>query len=316
MNHHRKRIKWNNEEVDNLILSKRFNIKRIGNCSSIKDLVDFECAVCQHKWATRVYTLKMCKRYGCPKCANIIRLNNEIIDDRIKYRNIIRIGNYENARKSIEWGCLTCNHKWNSSADNILRGKGCANCDNQLQITNDYVDEKLKINNPLVTRIGSIISSKCKCDFKCKKCKTVWSAIPNNVYRNKNPSGCPKCLYKRENFIYDFLKENLPNEFLNYHYNFFYLKKKFIIDFHLKINDKIVFIEYNGEQHYKPFRFKKETEKFEAIFKKQVERDNLLRIACLNSNIILIELPYTLTNAEIIKKILELPANIDSYVKN
>ncbi len=64
--------------------------------------------------------------------------------------------------------------------------------------------------------------------------------------------------------------------------------QKFIIDFCLILNNKTIFIEYNGIQHYVPIKHFGGKLRFE----KQKERDNLLREYCLNNNIILLEYKY------------------------
>jgi hypothetical protein len=200
-----------------------------------------------------------------------------------------------------------CKHEWVSSADNIMRGKGCASCAGQLNITNEYVDEKLKINNPKIVRIGNIINCKILCEFKCIECNHIWKAIPQNVYRNKHTSGCPKCLYKRERYVHDVILKHIPTTFVKYQHKIKDNLSNFIVDFYIFINNKNIFIEYNGEQHYRPFRFKNKD--YVDIFEKQVKRDKLLREYCIRNNIILIELPYKLTNEEIEKIIIDVKNN-------
>lgn len=74
-------------------------------------------------------------------------------------------------------------------------------------------------------------------------------------------------------------------------------------DFFLEYNRTKYIIEYNGIQHYEytPFLHRKNIE----IFKRQVERDKLLKRYCTANNIVLIEIPYTLKTFNKIKPILE-----------
>jgi predicted nucleic acid-binding Zn-ribbon protein len=255
MHHHNKRI-WDNHRIDLIIQNKKFHITRISDCFSKNDIIKLKCNKCHHLWETKPLFLNNCKKYGCPKCANIIKLTNEIVDERIKDRNISRLESYVNARNPMRWRCNVCKHEWVSSADNIMRGKGCASCAGQLNITNEYVDEKLKINNPKIVRIGNIINCKILCEFKCIECNHIWKAIPQNVYRNKHTSGCPKCLYKRERYVHDVILKHIPTTFVKYQHKIKDNLSNFIVDFYIFINNKNIFIEYNGEQHYRPFRFK------------------------------------------------------------
>lgn len=94
---------------------------------------------------------------------------------------------------------------------------------------------------------------------------------------------------------------------------------KFIrIDFQLNLNNKEIWIEYNGIQHYKYGKnFFKETL---DDYRKQLTRDKNVRDYCKEHNILLIEIPYTYTKYEILKPILEdilfnekLPEDIITY---
>jgi len=82
-----------------------------------------------------------------------------------------------------------------------------------------------------------------------------------------------------------------------------------IVDFIIDYENTKIFIEYNGEQHYKrvPF-FHKTLEEFE----KQLRRDEELRNYCTNNNIKLIEIPYVITDVSdfLTKTIIE---NIDPH---
>ena len=74
--------------------------------------------------------------------------------------------------------------------------------------------------------------------------------------------------------------------------------KVFRIDFVIKQDSQTYYIEYNGEQHYKP------VEKFggEEKFKQQLQRDSDLRIYCKQNNIRLIEIPFTKNTPNLIEK--------------
>lgn len=70
------------------------------------------------------------------------------------------------------------------------------------------------------------------------------------------------------------------------------------VDFSIIYNERPVWIEYHGMQHYKnDFHFYKRTDE---EFENQLKRDQNLRDYCKDSNILLIEIPYILkTYAEI-----------------
>lgn len=103
-------------------------------------------------------------------------------------------------------------------------------------------------------------------------------------------NGCPTCNdSKGERVIFDYLKRNnigfisqykIPNEYL------FCDNKMLYVDFY--IPNKNIFIEYNGEQHYSPYKH------FGGVtrYKKQKARDESLRQYCIKHNINLIEISY------------------------
>ena len=78
--------------------------------------------------------------------------------------------------------------------------------------------------------------------------------------------------------------------------------KLVIVDFKLNINNKVYFIEYNGQQHYEWCKFFNNTKE---SFEKQIQRDVNLKNYCISKNILLIEIPYTYNSKESIVNILK-----------
>ena len=72
----------------------------------------------------------------------------------------------------------------------------------------------------------------------------------------------------------------------------------------MEIKNKIIIIEYNGEQHYKPVRFNGRSQYMaNKCLKRQKIRDVELREYCKNKNYILLEVPYYWKDEETIKQI-------------
>lgn len=115
---------YNNNFIDDYIVNRK--IKRLTNCDGAFKLVKWECLICNHTWKTSPKEIKSGK--GCPKCANNIKYTNEIIDDKLKHRNIKRLGNYINAHTKLELQCTICNNIWYSTGNNFLKGHGCLIC--------------------------------------------------------------------------------------------------------------------------------------------------------------------------------------------
>jgi len=176
---------------------------------------------------------------------------------------------------------------WKTCAYGLLRKKNpgkCPKCANKTPITNEKMDEILKEKK--ISRIENCKdSSKKPILFKCMVCANQWKTAPSNIISG---TGCPLCKNKNEKYIHFLLtKRGIPFE---YHKGIKIGSKRLVIDFILKNG---IFIEYNGEQHYKPVRFGGMTEeKAKEMFIKQEKRDKMLRVHCLNSNIKLIEISY------------------------
>ncbi len=229
---------------------------------------------------------------------NNILYTNKTFDKKLKRinLNVIRLGDYINAKTHIEFQCLIDGYKWCSIPDNIIRGhRGCPKCGGQEKYTNEIFD-MLIIDKPFY-RIGKYIGRKSNINLKCRKCKHEWFATPQNVLR-KN-SGCPNCWFKREKFVGDLLKKYFNKDKIFLHVYKVFNGKRFNIDYVLKTN-KEIFIEYNGEQHYVPVTFGRiSQEKAEQKLLVTKNRDMLLKKNCEQYNISLIVIPYWLKDHEI-----------------
>jgi len=73
---------------------------------------------------------------GCPDCKNKkigdrLRFDNQYLDKFLKTNNIKikRLGNYINSGTHLQFECLNCDHRWNTSPDHIFYERtGCPHC--------------------------------------------------------------------------------------------------------------------------------------------------------------------------------------------
>lgn len=135
---------------------------------------------------------------------------------------------------------------------------------------------------------------------ECGKCKKEFVALPAKIFNGHTTScGCTK-QSSGERYI-----ENLLIELkANYTYDYVIKDCKNIhpLRFDFYMPDLKVAIEYNGLQHYQPVDYFGGEEQF----KLQQKLDNQKREYCLDKNISLLELPYTLSNDEIKSKIINI----------
>lgn len=308
-----------NEKIDELLKNSNLNIKRVGSYINSNTKIEWECILDGYKIFTKPYHVLQNIKKGyylkCPICE--LNLNrgtntkhkwtNEYIDKILKETNrtIIRIENYKNNKDGlIEFSCLIDGHKWKASVGNVINKKtGCPICSekNKLKWTNETVDEYLIKNSKKIKRIGYIKNCISKTEFECLVCNNKWNVKFADIY-NLN-RGCPLCKHKGEKNIRDLiLKYNKFNEF-KHHKRYRIGTKLIIVDFYIEnLNNIKIIIEYNGSQHYIP------NPHFggQPQFEKQQKRDEELRQYCIQNNIHLLEIPYTMKDEEIIAKLIEL----------
>ncbi len=265
---------------------------------SIHSKIEVMCNKHEVKFITTLDQIKRCK---CPKCyeennnrrINNIKLTNDVIDSRLIGRDMKRIGDVCGRHTKIEWECLKCGNIWMQTPGNVIHKSnptGCPKCNGGVSDNKDIFLQKIKDREDLCM-IGDYNSSQSKTLFKCIKCDTEWLAKPANILNLGR--GCPCCKFKSEKLVGDILIKYGYNAQHSVHINSG--SKKYIIDW--LITDKNVFIEYNGEQHYKPVKFggmsnKVAMEKFEE----QKIRDESLRTYCKNKSIHLLEIDGRIYN--------------------
>lgn len=98
-------------EFDEKLKNFNKNIKRIGEYKNYRTKVQFQCLIDGYIWETRPFNIFV-QKSGCPKCGKSLSLNNETFDEKIKDRNIRRLGNYINSSTKIEFECLVDGYKW------------------------------------------------------------------------------------------------------------------------------------------------------------------------------------------------------------
>lgn len=294
-------INLTNEFVDTKLFNR--NIERLDNIINAREKIRWKCKInsCLCIWRTTPDSI-FNGGTGCPSCAGILTLTNDIVDKKLKFTSIKRIGNYINIDRPIEWLCLKCNFTWKTAPNHILNNNtGCAKCYGNISLTNEMVD--LYLIDKKIKRIEDVCNAHSKIEWQCMNdnCLNSWSATINNILHNN--TGCPLCKNKNEKFIYDLFVENniefeyqknikqlFPNETRNYRIDFYIPKLNMII-------------EYNGAQHYRPVCFGGIAKKrAETNFVKQQERDCYIRNACQEHIIKLLEIDGRIFNNSELKR--------------
>ena len=103
-------------------------IEMIGEYKNRNDKTLFKCLLDGHIWKSTWSTIN-CKKYGCPKCAGILPLTKDMVNERLlkSSSNITMIGDYVGSFKKTLFKCAD-SHIWSTSATSVLQGRGCPSC--------------------------------------------------------------------------------------------------------------------------------------------------------------------------------------------
>lgn len=227
---------------------------------------------------------------GCPECKKIriadslrssteefIEKSKRIHGDKYDYSKV----NYINNREKVEIIC-PIHGSFYQKPNSHLSGQGCPECSGNKRLTTEE----------FIKRAREIHGNKydySKTEYKNRKTK-VEIICPDHGSFYQTPfnhligAGCPVCKESRG--------ETQIRRYLESHNIDFESQKSFKglgrmkFDFYLPSYN--LCIEYQGEQHYKPFKY------FggEESFRKRIKRDNLKKIYCETHNINLLEIKY------------------------
>lgn len=123
----------------------------------------------------------------------MIKLNKDVVSERLSFRNISIIGEYNGAAKKSEFTCGN-GHSWTGRLNNVLN-RGCPTCNSRVngghhlysKLTKEIVNERIQHRG--ITMHGSYHTQSSKTEFICKL-EHKWLATPDSVMRL---SGCPAC---------------------------------------------------------------------------------------------------------------------------
>lgn len=134
------------------------------------------------------------------------------------------------------------------------------------------------------------INKETKVEIICNDCGHHFYMTPENHIHGRE--GCSFCTESRgEGFVRTYLEDN--NILYKNKITIYYNDCRFVPDFILE--NRKVWIEYNGQQHYEPIEVFHESI---DTFIHQIKRDCIVRDYCKKNSILLIEIPYTVNTKE------------------
>lgn len=244
------------------------------------------------------------KKHGCPKCKNIniskrnidtkrdtleifIEKSKMLFGNLFDYSKVI----YVNSRTKVLIHSNLENEDFLITPSQFLIGNIKKKYLNLPKVESDTLNNEIFIQRAKLVHGDkydyskvNFVNMKTKVCIICPEHGEFWQTPTNHLY---NIEGCPICDNSKGELIISNVLKGLKLSYTP-EYKIQINNKNLFIDFCVIINNQMVFIEYNGKQHYEPIDY------FggELRFKKQQERDELLREYCCKNEIKLLEYKY------------------------
>jgi predicted RNA-binding Zn-ribbon protein involved in translation (DUF1610 family) len=165
---------------------------------------------------------------------------------------------------------------------------GCREC-MRLERQEDFIARAIEVhgNRYNYSLVDYVIGEKSKVTIICPKCGTFEQNCSSHLYGR----GCPKCGFSKGELLVSQVLNSMGLTY-DYEHTFPDLKssKDYIIPIDFYIPSLNLCIEYDGEQHYKPY------ERFggEDVLKRTQENDATKNEYCAKKGMPLIRIKYTL----------------------
>ena len=258
---------------------------------SISKHFDFICDICYHSFSTSLNDIVSGGNW-CPYCANLKRCDDTLscktcltktfqsFDGKTPSGNL-KIDCWSKRNKKqphevalhcngkFEFICDACHHLFDSSLDNIVKGKWCPYCVNQklcddtlfcktcLEKTFHSFDGKtpsgtLKVDcwhddNPKKPHEEFMCSGK-KYKFNCDACPHTFDSSLANIVNGK---WCPTCKNKTEKLVLEFLQNKFSKKDVKHQFKHEKVKNIRELPFDICLLPHKIIIEVDGMQHFK-----------------------------------------------------------------
>lgn len=259
-------------------------------------VMNFFCKSCNQYFSMKMVNFLTSK--GCPFCVKkeiskrMRKTNDDFLEELFEKfgEEYVSLEKYVKSSVHILVRHTPCGESWKVTPNNLLRGFGCPKCGlekrikSQTKNENVFSKEVYEIGKGEYVLVGKYVNNLTKVAIKHVTCGNVIYMTPGNFLNGRR---CFYCSSSRGEFsIYSFLSDNhIP--FVQ-EYSFSDCKYKSLLWFDFYLKEYNLCIEYQGAQHYKPYKF------FggEESFKEQIIRDKIKEKYCRKNNINLLRIPY------------------------
>jgi len=219
--------------------------------------------------------------------------------DKYDYSDTI----YTLSRNNINIHCKKHNHTFIKTANNHLMGQGCPLCSTELDIirmsktTEEFISDAKRVHGDKYNYSKTkYINAYTHVTIICPIHGEFNQTPSTHIY---SMSGCAKCrISHKVREICEILTHMNIEYFMEY--TFPNCKHKLLLPFDFYIPSLNLCIEYDGEQHFKPFRFYKDSQKnLDKLYIIQ-HRDKIKTQYCKDNNIGLLRISYLDTDIKYI----------------
>lgn len=238
-----------------------------------------------------------------------VKTSPEEFNKRAEYFGFNILSIYKNNKTKVLAKCLECGFENMVRPDNILSGKRCKKCYLRINAENakftqeDFEKRVAKKVGNTYSVIGEYKGADIKIKIKHNDCGYEYLTTPNKFYHCGRR--CPNCYNSNPEKE---IKGYLDSMKISYEEQFKFKDCKNIqplrFDFKININNDYFLLEYQGEQHFKPFRFTNGEEKF-----KETQRNDKIKYDYCHKN--KISLHYIDYKQNIYNELIEI---LDYYV--
>lgn len=197
---------------------------------------------------------------------------------------------YINSQSKLNWRC-DLGHVFEMAWSEFKQGKRCAKCSGVYKRTNaEFLQEVLILVGNEYSFLGKFEHVDKKIEVIHNKCNYKYEVTPYKFINREQR--CPKCNdSKGEKRI----EKYLESKNLSYisEYRFLDCKNIYPLRFDFAVLDEqnkpSLLIEYDGKQHFRPYKYYGGEKEFELVRKRDAIKNNY----CKTNNIKLIRIPYT-----------------------
>lgn len=301
--------------IKKLGIKKENNFSLIGPYTNQRTRTFFRHEVCGYEWETQPATLLYSKgpEKGCPECQ---RLGNSILPENFPAIFYKKVGKgeflldesipYKNQKSTIKIKHLKCGNDFTTYWGTFFGNMSCPICRklnnySRKKSQEQYEFEVKQLYDNEYSVLSVYESALSPITVRHNKCGSVFKIRASHLIGGH---GCKKCQSSvGEILIRSFLLSNSISFEEQKTFDDCKDKKELPFDFCIisNTNQALGLIEYDGIQHYKPFKYFGGIKKFNS----QVKHDEIKNQYTIDNNIPLLRIPYTMPKNEINTAILK-----------